>query len=258
MYTYIFAFKIQHYHYFLRAFQDLTAEIEKQRKVIEELQDEVNLLKTSNENLNDEKSSQFSQLQDLQSLKTQNEGLVHDLQSMAQKNLESSHKIMHLEAQLKEASNSRDQLDLIDSLKNKLAKLHKERSVAIDRDEYYQRQVAELKEEIETLKAKVQSAEVTKDRVLEEYYKVHAELQYLKKHQSTDNNAKNFKEFVKLKREVAVLREENSDLRQTNKTMMSAGGHTSLPMLRFEVDTSVVKASGSKKGHRAKKASSVN
>ncbi|KAL4234861.1 hypothetical protein ACF0H5_006503 [Mactra antiquata] len=232
--------------------EDLVTEIEKQRQFIDELQQEVELLKTSNEDLNNEKSSQFSQLQDLQSLKTQNQGLVQDLQSLAQRNLELSHKVMQLEAQLRETSNTKDQVDLIDNLKNKLAKLHKERAVANDREEYYHRQVEELKEEIEALKKKVQSAEVTKDRVLEEYYKVHTELQYLKKHQSADDNSKNFKDFVKLKREVAVLREENSELRHNKR--LNGGSSSSLPMLKFAVDTPI---KPNNKGHRPRKASSI-
>lgn len=232
--------------------QVLNAQIEDQKRIIVDLRFEVEVLQTENQDLSGEKMFQFSQMQGLQSLKSANESLTHDLKSMSHKNTEFTHKISQLEAQLKETSNTKEQMALIDSLKNKLGKLHKERSVAVEKDEFYQKEVGDLRYEIEALKEKLKNTEVTKDRVLEEYYNVHAELQYLKKNYMMDHNNKNFKEFVKLKREVGLLHEENSELKRANKLAMPVGSVTSLPMLRFEVDQPAVKARGSKKGHKSK------
>lgn len=235
----------------------LNSDIEEQRQKNYELNREIEMLKAENEHMSSEKSNQFSQLQGLHSLKNQNENLAQDLKSMAHKNMELSHKITQLEAKLKEASNTRDQVDLIDSLKNKLAKLHKERSVSVEKEEYYQKQIGDLQYEIKTLKEKVQSAEVTKERVLEEYYKVVAELQYVKKNYSADSNNKNFKEFVKLKRDFALLKEENNELRKGKLSMVSGGSVISLPMLKFEGDMPLVKSGSRKKGHKQKKSLSI-
>jgi len=218
---------------------------------------ELDALRDENEHLTGEKSSQFSQIQGLQSLKSQNEALAQDLKSMAHKNMELSHKIMKLEADLKEASSTKDQMELIDNLKNKLGKLHKERSVAAEKEQFYQKQAGDLKYEIESLREKLQSAEVTKDRVLEEYYKVIGELEYLKKHHSTDTKNKNFKDFVKIKREMASLKEENNQLKHMHKAVFTTGSNTNLPMLRFEADVPVVKPEGSKKSTKSKKSASV-
>lgn len=237
------------------ALQVLNSTIEEQQREIDNLKLELDTIKTENEHLSGEKTSQFSQLQNLQSLKTQNEGLVQDLREMGQKNMELTHKVSHLEAKLKEASNSKEQIELIDNLKTKLGKLHKERSVAVEKEEFYQKQIGDLRYEVETLKEKVQSIEVTKDRVLEEYYRVLSELKYLKKNYSSDSNNKNFKEFVKLKREVAMLREENLEFRRGIKPVSSTSSAASLPMLRFEVDTPL--KSGGKKGHKPKKTPSL-
>lgn len=234
----------------------LNSEIEDQKRIIANLNLEIDTLKTQNEHLSGEKTSQFSQLQNMQSLKSQNMTLVQDLKAMDQKNIELMHKISHLEAQLKEATSSKEHVELIDNLKTKLAKLHKERSVAVEKEEFYQKQIGDLRYEVETLKEKVQSAEVTKDRVLEEYYKVLSELQYLKRNYSNDSNSKNFKDFVKLKREVAVLREENEEFKRGLKPVTSSSSATSLPMLRFEVDAPI-RPGGTKKGHKPKKALSL-
>ena len=238
-------------------FQILNVKVEEQQREIMNLKLEVETLSAENDHLSGEKSSQFSQLQDLHSYKSQNENLAQDLKSMAQKNIELTHKISHLEARLKEASNSKEQVELIDNLKNKLGKLHKERSVAVEKEEFYQKQIGDLRYEVETLKQKIQSVEVTKDRVLDEYYKVLSELQYLRKTYSSEKNDKNFKDFVKLKREVAELREENLEYRKGIKGIVSSGSAASLPMLKFEVDTPLVKSDGRKKGHRSRKANSL-
>ncbi|XP_052815516.1 uncharacterized protein LOC128242415 [Mya arenaria] len=231
----------------------LVAEIEDQRRIISDLRMELDAVKKENEELSGEKTTQFSQIQGLQSLKSQNEALAQDLKSMAHKNMELSHKVMKLEADLKESSNTRDQMELIDHLKNKLAKLHKERSVAVEKEEYYQKQIGDMRYEIEKMGEKLQSVEVTKDRVLEEYYKVIAELQYLKKNYSSDTQNKNFKDFVKIKREVASLKDENQQLKHMHKAVFTTGSNTNLPMLRFEADVPVVKTSGSKKSSKSKK-----
>jgi chromosome segregation ATPase len=237
--------------------QVLNVKVEEQQREITNLKLEIEALSSENDHLSGEKSSQFSQLQDLQSFKSQNENLTQDLKSMAQKNMELTHKISHLEARLKEASNSKEQVELIDNLKTKLGKLHKERSVAVEKEEFYQKQIGDLRYEVETLKQKVQSVEVTKDRVLEEYYKVLSELQYLKKNYNNEKSDKNFKDFVKLKREVVELREENLEYRKGIKGIVSCSSASSLPMLKFEVDTPLVKSGSKKKGQRTKKAASL-
>ncbi|XP_052230608.1 coiled-coil domain-containing protein 18-like isoform X2 [Dreissena polymorpha] len=235
----------------------LMTEIEDQKRVIANLQMELNAVKDENEQLSGEKTSQFSQIQSLQTLKSQNEALAQDLKAMAHKNMELQFRVSKLEADLKEASNTKDQAELIDNLKTKLAKLHKERSIATEKEEYYQKNIGDLKYEVEKLREKLHSAEVTKDRVLDEYHRLNAELQHMKKNQSADSQNKNFKDFVKLKREVVNLKEENSELKQLHKAVFTTGSNTHLPMLRFEHDVPVVKSSASKTSTKSKKSVSV-
>lgn len=227
----------------------MAAEAEDFKRVISDLTMEVDALRDENRKITGEKHSQFSQIQSLQSLKESNESLANELKAMTQKNFELSHKCSRLESDLQEASTAKDQADLIDQLKNKLAKLHKERSIVNEKEEFYQKQIGDLKYEVQRLLEKVQNAEVTKDRVLEEYHKVNAELQHLKRTYSNNSQHKNFKEFVKLKREVAYLKEENQDLRHNSKFHMSSNESTaSLPMLRYEpTQEMLIKAAAERK-----------
>lgn len=224
--------------YFLTLFvfsQVLNAEISNQKRIIGDLEMEVAALKSENEQISGEKTTQFSQIQSLQSLKTQNENLAQDLKEMAHKNMALSHKVMKLEVELKEVSSTPDQIELIDNLKNKLSKLHKERSVAVEKEEYYMKQIGDMKYEVDTLKEKLKSAETTRDRVLDEYYKLSAELNYLRKNQASESDNRNFKDFVKLKRDFAAVKDENQQLKQMHKAVFVSGQNTNLPMLRFEM-----------------------
>lgn len=231
----------------------LGIEIDDFKRIIADLKMEIEALKAENEQLSGEKNSQFSQLQNLQELRTQNESLSNDYKSVLQKNVELSHKIDKLEYQLKEASNTSDQTELIENLKNKLAKLHKERSIRSEKEQFYERTVGDLKYEIQKLEEKLQSAEVTKDRILEEYYKVQKELEIMKKLYSSDSQQKHFKDFVKLKREINSLKDENQELKKATKALSSSGSVLSLPMLRYEPAEPVVKP----QAERKKKAASV-
>ena len=231
----------------------LNAELEDSKRISGDLKIEVEALRSENEQLSGEKYSQFSQIQSLQSMKQQNEALAQDLKSMAQKNMELQHKISQLEAEVKEISAAREHIDLIDNLKHKLSKLHKEKSIMAEKEEFYQKHIGELKYEIEKLKEKIQNAEVTKDRVLEEYYKVHSELQYVKRHSSSDSQSANFKDFVRLKRQVALLKEENLELKRTGKHIGASSSTASLPMLRFEQDSPIMKVASDKKSIKSQK-----
>lgn len=222
------------YIFFIISLQLLNAEISNHKRIITDLQMEVDALKSENQQLSGEKTSQFSQIQSLQSLKTQNENLAQDLKEMAHKNMALSSKVTKLEQELKEMSNTPDQLELIENLKNKLSKLHKERSVAVEKEGYYQKQIGDLKYEVEVLREQLKGAEVTKERVLEEYYKLTAELNYLRKNQKVESENKNFKDFVKLKRELAHVKDENQQLKEMSKGVLISGSKTNLPMLRFE------------------------
>ena len=228
----------------------LGVEIDDFKRIISDLKLEIEALKSENEKLSGEKNSQFSQLQSLQDLRSQNETLSNDYKAVLQKNVELSHKVNKLGSELKDAARASDQRELIESLKNKLEKLHKERSINSEKEQSYERAVGDLKYEIEKLEEKLQSAEVTKDRILEEYYRVQKELQQMKKMYSSDSQQRHFKDFVKLKREVNSLKEENLELRKATKVLSSNSSVVSLPampMLRFEREEPVVKAQSERK-----------
>lgn len=231
----------------------LGIEIDDFKRIIADLKMEIDALKAENEQLSGEKNSQFSQIQSLKDLRSQNETLSNDYKSVLQKNVELSHKIDKLEFELKEASTTSDQTQLIENLKNKLAKLHKERSISTEKEHYYERTVGNLKYEIRQLEEKLQSAEVTKDRILEEYYKVQNDLQYMKKIYSSDSQQKHFKDFVKLKREINSLKDENQELKKATKSVSASSSVYSLPMLKYEPPEPVVKP----QVERKKKAASV-
>ena len=228
----------------------LGIEIDDFKRIIADLKMEIEMLKEENEQLSGEKNTQFSQLQNLQELRTQNDTLSNDYKSVLQKNVELKHKIDKLEFDLKEASanNMSDQTHLIENLKNKLAKLHKERSISSEKEQFYERTIGDLKYEIAKLEEKLQSAEVTKDRILEEYHKVVKELEYLRKMYSNDTQQKHFKDFVKLKREINCLKDENLELKRATKAMSTSSGSVlSLPMLRYEPEEPVLKPHGERK-----------
>lgn len=228
----------------------LGIEIDDFKRIIADLKMEIEALKEENERLSGEKNTQFSQLQNLQDLRTQNDTLSNDYKSVLQKNVELKHKIDKLEFDLKEAStnNISDQTQLIENLKNKLAKLHKERSISSEKEQFYERTIGDLKYEIARLEEKLQSAEVTKDRILEEYHKVLKELEYMKKMYSSDSQQKHFKDFVKLKREINSLKDENQELKKATKALSTSSGSVlSLPMLRYEPAEPALKSHGERK-----------
>ena len=228
----------------------LGIEIDDFKRIIADLKMEIEALKDENERLSGEKNTQFSQLQNLQDLRTQNDTLSNDYKSVLQKNVELKHKIDKLEYELKEAStnNISDQTQLIENLKNKLAKLHKERSISSEKEQFYERTIGDLKYEIARLEEKLQSAEVTKDRILEEYHKVLKELEYMKKMYSSDSQQKHFKDFVKLKRENNSLKDENQELKKATKALSTSSGSVlSLPMLRYEPAEPALKPHGERK-----------
>ena len=241
----------------MQSFQVLNAEIGDQKRIISDLRLELDAVRSEKDQLSGEHTNQFSQLQGLQTLKTQNEALANDLKAMAYKNLELSHKVTKLESDLKEASVGRDQAELIDNLKNKLGKLHKERAIVAEKEEFYQKQIGDLKYDVDKLQDNVHSAEITKNRVLEEYYRVLKELQYLKRNYSNDSETHNFKEFVKLKRQVALLKQENTDLKKTQKNFGAGDGPEGFPMLKFESAAPIAKISADRKSNRSKKTMSL-
>ena len=122
----------------------------------------------------------------------------------------------------------KQQEELMNSLRINLQKLHKEKSIWEQKDQEYQTTEEDLKAEIAKLRKALGDSERMRGEMHVQLDQVIEELNLLK-NQSTQDNSQAFKEFVKVKRELGQVREENEELRARLRTKKGSGGPGMLP-----------------------------
>ncbi|XP_067651417.1 protein Spindly-like [Haliotis asinina] len=177
----------------------------------------------------------------LQGLKAQNEALQQHVKELEQKKHEMEHKISRLEAEVVERSQDMDKVKLIDNLRLKLEKLHKEKTDHLTRLTVQEADIQDLTRENEQLKGSLIQLEKEKEKLVLEFRNLFYELQSLKKQLSHDHEKKTFRDYVMVKREVNMLREENAVLKQKNKLTVEK-----LPFLKPDRPPSGTKGSEAK------------
>ncbi|XP_071086102.1 uncharacterized protein [Haliotis cracherodii] len=203
--------------------------------------------KKENENLKceytklEEASASKVDVHHLQGLKAQNEALQQHVKELEQKKHEMEHRISRLEAEVVEKSQDADKVKLIDNLRLKLEKLHKEKADHLTRITVNEAEIQDLTRENEQLKGSLIQLEKEKEKLASEFRNVLYELQTLRKQLSHDNEKKTFRDYVMVKREVNMLREENAVLRQRNKLTVEK-----LPFLKPDRPQSGIKGAESR------------
>ncbi|XP_074646558.1 uncharacterized protein LOC141902636 [Tubulanus polymorphus] len=176
-----------------------------------------------------------TQLMEIEKLTKNNIGykkLSDEVDLLAQKNREQQLKIDKLEKQLNDC-NDEEQRKLVDLLKTKLSKLHKEKLTFTEKETDFARIIDELRAEVETLKAHIGRFEADKLQLLMELEFVHGRVRDLEsqlvKYQSVERD-RNFKDFVAVKRTVNLLKDENDELKQ--KLVTKSKSTSMLPSLK--------------------------
>ncbi|XP_046550529.1 myosin heavy chain, clone 203-like [Haliotis rubra] len=214
----------------IEVLQQTNRQLLEQLGPLTDLQDENKSLKKDLENAKNENEnlkSEYTKLEEtsdskvdvhhLQGLKVQNEALQQHVNELEQKKHEMEHRISRLEAEVVEKSQDADKVKLIDNLRLKLEKLHKEKTDHLTRLTGHEAEIQDLTRENEQLKGSLIQLEKEKEKLVLEFRNLFYELQSLKKQLSHDQDKKTFRDFVMVKREVNMLREENAVLKQKNK-----------------------------------------
>lgn len=207
-----------------------------------EAQQELDALRSERTKFAQERANQFAEIQSLQNTKSQNEAKEQELKECKQKNKELSFRIAKMEKELAVAITDKEQVDLIDLLKNKLSKLHKDKSQHMMEEEESKKQMDKLQADLERMQQELYISEFDRKELIVEHRKTVEELELLKKQMFANNDKLGFKDFVILKRELAAIREENENLKAI---VVSREKSNSLPMLKYEIPVRKI-ASGKK------------
>ncbi|XP_076449827.1 uncharacterized protein LOC143286120 [Babylonia areolata] len=192
--------------------EELKAEIDKLQKLLEESQ---------------VKASELHQLQDLRSA---NLTLTDELREANQKNLEYVYKIEGLQKELRDSSGEREKTKLVETMRNKMEKLLKEKELAVMREADMKNQYEELKDTNEAIQTKLNSLEMERAKLVKEHGELFVEYGRMRKRLQQDEDKATFREFVALKRELVAVKNENEILKLKMKT--SSG---TLPMLKEDL-----------------------
>ena len=167
-------------------------------------------------------------------MEAKNKDLREEINSLVQKNKELEFKISRLEKELKVGDSSGpDKDELVHTLKSRLAKTLKEKSALEDKEKEYLQITEQLRSEMAKYKKALSDSEGMRRQMQVELEMLLRELDGLKRHlakSDKERERENFKEFVQLKRDVQLLREENEMLKNRHKSSKSMPGH--LPLLK--------------------------
>ena len=155
--------------------------------------------------------------------------LTESLTELRQFSQEQEFKMSRLQ---KEASDSgaAQQEELLAALRSKLTKIHKERTDLQGKLEVLQRENCDLQSENGKLRRVHADSERMRGQLQQDYNKLLQEMSLLQRHTSASQDKQSFKEFVQLKRDYGVLKEENEALKGRLKN-----NKISLPAIKQEV-----------------------
>ncbi len=197
------------------------------------LEKEVMGLQDDKEKLEQVQDNQLEEIQRLRNVQERNLELIEEVKEVTQKNKELHYKISRLHKEIEE-SGKPEQDDLLNTLKTKLAKLYKEKSHFEEKEKEYERQMEELKDENGKLRRALTDSDRMRGEMNDKMEAVIHELNNLKR-QSTQSarERQHFKDFVQLKRDMGLLRQENDELKTRLKLATGNGKMGNLPSLKF-------------------------
>ncbi|GFR81560.1 myosin heavy chain, clone 203-like isoform X2 [Elysia marginata] len=184
------------------------------RKENEELREEVDSLRSDLELVQSKKASDMSLIRDL---KAENKTLGQDLQEVQQKATELEIRLDKALEELKTKKDDQEQLTLIENLRDKLKQLTIDRDSTLDREIQLKQDLLDLQTLKDDLKQSNLYLQSQLENLIEEYGHLSAEYARLRKRLQKDQDKKTFKDFVKLKRELNTLKDENQDLKSRTK-----------------------------------------
>ena len=126
-------------------------------------------------------------------------------------------------------SAQKQQEEFMTSLRNKLTKLHKEKSIWIDKEVQFDKEIEDLKDENGKLRRALLDSERMRQDMHGQMERVLEELYALRKASTTVGESKTFKDFIQIKRELAQMKEENEELKLRITTREKSN---SLPSLK--------------------------
>ena len=215
-------------------FQVITLKFEASEKEVERLHDEIALLQQTTNN-------QLGELTSLQKLQKQNEQLQEKLAEATQKNKELEFTVDRLQNQLQDGG-SGDQADLIEALRKKLSKINNEKSTLLEKKSAQDDFIKQLQAEISTHKGTIKTLESSNSSLREELDKALHELSRIRGKPSSDGI--NFKDFVQLKRDFAIVKEENFEL----KNKIKSSKPSMFPSLKSDQQLALVQGHVTEKG----------
>ncbi|KAK2162195.1 hypothetical protein LSH36_102g08008 [Paralvinella palmiformis] len=235
--------------------QQLQAEIDRQRKIISDLEQqlgvakendnhveiyklkvaaleqEIGRLQQDREKLEAKNRGNVDQLGKLDLYEEQNKSLKDQLSASSQKIKELEFKIRNLERDLSQQGVS-EQDEILVALKNKLEKMHKDRTVCEEREKDFQNLIDDLKDENGKLRRALDDSERMRLEMRAQMEHLLSELATLRKQTVADRDRQTFKDFVQVKRELASVKEENDELRMRMKFSTGRDKDLVLPNLR--------------------------
>ena len=146
---------------------------------------------------------------------------------MLQKNKELQFRLSRAQKEIEDAGLNHQE-ELMTSIRNKLAKLHKEKSIWTEKEEQFDKNINDLKDENGKLRRALVDSERMRQEMNQQMEAVLQELYALRKSASEAGDSRTFKDFVQVKRELVQLKEENEHL----KFKLSQGKSNSLPSLK--------------------------
>ena len=199
---------------FVSVFQEL------QQKIIGQ-ETEIATLRANNAKLDEVKVNQLAEISRLSHVEAHNGDLLAEVKEVNQVNKELQFRVSKLERELGE-SGRHDTEEILLTLRNRLTKLHKEKSLWEEKEKQYIKQIEELKEENAKLRRALADSESMRENLSVQMEEILKEFDRLKRHSSHERDKQSFKDFVALKRDLQHVRHENDELKTMVK--LATGG----------------------------------
>ncbi|GFN89825.1 myosin heavy chain, clone 203-like isoform x2 [Plakobranchus ocellatus] len=185
------------------------------RRENEELREEVESLRSDLELIQSKKASDLSLIRDL---RAENKTLGQNLQEVQQKATELEVRLDKSLEELKAKKDDHEQFTLIENLRDKLKQLTMDRDSALDREIQLKQDLLDLQSLKDELKQSNIYLQSQLEKLIAEYGYISEEYSKLQKRLQRDKDNKTFQDFVKLKRELNILKDENQDLKSKTKS----------------------------------------
>ncbi|KAK3803313.1 hypothetical protein RRG08_021511 [Elysia crispata] len=188
---------------------------EAKRKENEELREEIDSLRSDLELVQSKKASDMSLIREL---RAENKIFGQNLQEIQQKSTELEIRLDKTLEELNAKRDDQEQITLIENLRDKLKQLTIDRDSTLDREIQLKQDLLDLQSLKDELKQSNLYLQSQLEKLIAEYGYISMEYDRLQKRLQKDKDKKTFQDFVKLKRELNILKDENQDLKSRTKS----------------------------------------